>query len=190
MTDAGISRRRARYRHADEDTLLHWARGGDEDAFATLAERCGARLRAVCHRLCDDTGDAQDATQGALLSAWRHLERFAERSSFCTWLCAIGANAAKAIRRKPRPIPTDAEIELASVADDGSDHDDRHVRRQAVIDAVAALDPRFREPLVLREYGGLTYQEIAESLGLELNTVRTRINRARHRLAEQLLESS
>lgn len=173
----------ARYRHADEGTLLAWARSGDEVAFAMLVDGARRPLQAVCYRACDDPGDAADACQDALLAAWQNLGRFRGESGFGTWLCAIGLNASRAISRKRRPVPTEVEDHVSepepAVAVDLRDQVGRALRK---------LDEPLRTAVVLREYGGLSYDEIAAATGAELNTVRTRIHRARRQLARLLLE--
>ena len=178
--------RGARYRHADEGTLIAWAKAGDQAAFTVLAEGARRRLMAVCHRSCRDPGDAADACQDALLAAWQNLERFRGDSGFATWLCAIGLNACRAIRRKQRPVPHEVDDESVRLEDPTAAVD----LRDAVARALDELDEPVRSAVVLREFGGLTYEEIAHALGVELNTVRTRIHRGRRRLAELLLEDA
>ena len=184
MSEAQLSSshrsRSARYRHADEGTLIAWAKAGDETAFAMLAEAARRRLVAVCHRSCRDPGDAADACQDALLAAWQNLASFRGDSGFTTWLCAIGRNACRAIERKRRPTPMQVDPGATTPRDAAATID----LRDAIDRALAALDPSMREVVVLREYGGLSYDEIALTLGVELNTVRTR------RLAELLLEEA
>lgn len=187
MTEAQLTpSRSARYRHADEGTLLAWARAGDETAFEVLAESARRRLLAVCHRTCRDPGDAADACQDALLAAWQNLDSFRGESGFTTWLCAIGRNACRAVQRRRRPVPMDLGTDAITHPDPAAAVD----LRDAVGRALAALDEPVREAVVLREYGGLSYDEIAHTLGVELNTVRTRIHRGRRRLAELLLEEA
>jgi RNA polymerase sigma-70 factor (ECF subfamily) len=151
-----------------------------------LAEAARRRLVAVCHRSCRDPGDAADACQDALLAAWQNLGSFRGDSGFTTWLCAIGRNACRAIERKRRPTPIEVDPGATTQRDAAAAVD----LRDAIDRALAALDPSMREVVVLREYGGLSYDEIALTLGVELNTVRTRIHRGRRRLAELLLEEA
>jgi RNA polymerase sigma-70 factor (ECF subfamily) len=184
MTSDNRGTHPARYRHADEATLVAWARGGDEVAFGILVEGARRRLQAVCRRACDDPGDAADACQDALLAAWQNLDRFRGDSGFGTWLCAIGLNAAHAIRRKRRPLPIELDPATVTTPDATSEVD----LRDRVGRALRALDEPMRTAVVLREYGALSYEEIAAVTGAELNTVRTRIHRARRQLADLLLE--
>jgi len=179
--------RRRRHRTASEADLVVWARAGDQDAFGELAERSRKRLFSVCVRICGDEHSALDAAQNALLDAWRALPRFEGRSSFSTWLCQIGSRASLAVvsRRRAEPMaevpepvgPFSAALEesVASVS--------------AVRWALEKLPPDFRSALVLREYADMTYQEIAEAQGVRVETVKTRIARARRAVA-QVLEAA
>jgi RNA polymerase sigma factor (sigma-70 family) len=185
VADAGVLRTpSARYRHADEGTLIAWARAEDETAFTVLVEAAQRRLLAVCHRNCQDPGDAADACQDALLAAWQNIASFRADSGFATWLCAIGVNACRAIHRRRRAYPQEIPVDAIAQADETSLID----LHDAVARALDELDQPVREAIVLREYGGLSYDEIAKALDVELNTVRTRIHRGRRKLAALLLE--
>ena len=176
--------RRPQLGRATEAELLALAREGDQRAFAELVERSRKRLFSVCVRITGDEHSARDAAQNALLDAWRALGRFEGRSSFSTWLCQIGSRAALAVvaRRRAEPMaevpeptgPFSAALEesVTSVS--------------AVRWALEKLPPDFRSALVLREYGDLSYQEIAEAQGVKVETVKTRIARARRAVAQVL----
>lgn len=175
------------HRVASEHDLVAWAQAGDERAFALLVERSRRRLFSVCVRITGDEHSAHDAAQNALLDAWRALPRFEGRASFSTWLCQIGSRAALAVVAKRKADP------MAEVPEpDGpfrSELEDTVTAVSAVRWALAKLPPDFRQALVLREYADLSYQEIAEAQGIRVETVKTRIARARRAVAE-LLESS
>ncbi|NLV57009.1 MAG: sigma-70 family RNA polymerase sigma factor [Acidimicrobiales bacterium] len=170
------------HRTAEEADLVRWAQDGDERAFAVLVERSRRRLFAVCVRITGDEHTAQDAVQNALLDAWRALPRFEGRSTFSTWICQVGSRAALAQVRRRRPEPV-AEVPEP----DGPFRIDETVAAvSAVRWALDKLPPDFRTALVLREYGGLTYQEIADAEGVRVETVKTRIARARRAVAAVL----
>lgn len=178
---------RRNHRVASEHELVAWAQAGDERAFALLVERSRRRLFSVCVRITGDEHSAHDAAQNALLDAWRALPRFEGRAAFSTWLCQIGSRAALAVVAKRRADP------MAEVPEpDGpfrADLEESVTAVSAVRWALAKLPPDFRQALVLREYADLSYQEIAEVQGIRVETVKTRIARARRAVA-QLLESS
>lgn len=184
MVTAVAGVRGRRHRTAPEDELLAWAREGDEAAFAELVERSRKRLFAVCVRITGDEHSARDAAQNALLDAWRALPRFEGRSSFSTWLCQIGSRAALAVVRRRRPDPVDEVPEPTGPFTDALEESVAAV--SAVRWALEKLPPDFRQALVLREYADLSYQEIAEAQGIPVETVKTRINRARRAVAHVL----
>ena len=163
---------------------MGWAQGGDERAFAELVERSRKRLFAVCVRITGDEHSARDASQAALLDAWRALPRFERRSSFSTWLCQIGSRASLAVVAKRRAQPV-AEVPEPtgpfSVALEESVSSVSAVRW-----ALEKLPPDFRTALVLREYADMSYQEIADAQGVRIETVKTRIARARRAVAHVL----
>src|SRR5579859_5962581 len=143
-------------------------------------------MYAVCRRVTDDDQEAVDAVQEALLAAWRRIGSFEGRSSVRTWLFRIAANAAvdqvrhRAQRREQadgaaqdRAAPFDLEAAV--------------VARSVVDWALAQLPAQFRAAVVLREYYGLSYQEMADVLGIPIDTVKSRISRGRQALADLLL---
>lgn len=180
------------YGGADESMLLGWARLGDERAFAALVEPHGPKVRAVCLRIASDDQLAQDATQDALLAAWRNIAGFEGRARFSTWLCQIAHNAALALVRRQRAEPVEDiaaqrgnQLARGNPLESAEMVDDVHLVRWAL----EKLPPDFRAALVLREYGGLSYQEIADTQQIPIDTVKSRIARARQGMAALLVAS-
>jgi RNA polymerase sigma-70 factor, ECF subfamily len=168
--------------------LAMLAAAGDSRAFDQLAERYRGFMYSVCRRITCDDQDAVDALQDALLAAWRRIGSFEGRSSVRTWLFRVASNAAvDEVRRRAqrqdqigaaaRAHAAPLDVEAAAVA------------RTTVDWALAQLPPQFRAAVVLREYYGLTYQEIADALGIPIDTVKSRISRGRQALADLLLPS-
>ncbi|WP_454299456.1 RNA polymerase sigma factor [Salana multivorans] len=166
--------------------LLARAVDGDAHAFAELVTPARRRMWAVCLRTTGNQADAEDALQEALIAAWHHLGSFRGDARLSTWLYRIASNAALAlVRRRPRAVPVGEALgELIVVAP--GDHAEELSLEDAVRRALAALPEAFREAIVLREYGALTYEEIAAHQGVALATVKTRIHRARALLAQEL----
>jgi RNA polymerase sigma factor (sigma-70 family) len=165
-----------------ERTLISRAQAGDERAFAELVTRHKRHIWAVCVRITNNTSDAEDALQEALTAAWQHLDKFRGDAKFSTWMHRIAANAALAVVRRRRDVLTD-EFELEDTGSDAYRDFDETDRVQA---ALRTIPPDFRAALVLREYGGLTYDEIAVHQGIPVATVKSRLNRAKKALAEAL----
>lgn len=167
----------------DDAALLRRAREGSEQAFADLVTRHRRRAWAVCLRITGNPDDAEDALQEALTAAWQHLDRFRGDARFSTWLHTIASNAALGVIRRRRDTPVDEVPER----DHGRDVADRVADVDRVRTALLKLPEDFRQALVLREFGDLSYDEIARVQGVGVQTVKSRLNRARTALAAQLV---
>lgn len=164
--------------------LLQLAQAGDQQAFGKLVNANYRQLWAVALRVSGNQHDAEDALQNALIAAWQNIDKFDGRAKFTTWAHRIVTNAALQIHRRRRDtVDADAGVDVAAK---DAPIDDLIADRSAVGQALAALAPEFREAIVLREYGALSYQEIADEQGVGIQTVKSRINRARAKLREQL----
>jgi RNA polymerase sigma-70 factor (ECF subfamily) len=169
----------------EERALIARAQDGDRDAFEALVRRHADRLYAVVLRFLGDGREAEDVTQEAFLRAWRGIGGFKGRSSFYTWLCRIGLNEAK--RRASRPGPPTGAVTLdadaaAEVADWSEAPEGRAAAgelRTVLERAIRELDPRYREPLILRDVEGLSTAEAAEAMGLGEAAFKSRLHRAR-----------
>lgn len=166
----------------EQAELVARARDGDGAAFAALVEPAKSRAWSVCLRITGQPSDAEDALQDALTSAWQNLDKFREDAQFSTWLYRIASNAALSLVRKRRDQPTELE-DNAWISPDPTTAVDTTDRVQR---ALAAIPENARAILVLREYGDLSYNEIADTLGVSVQTVKSRLNRARAAVAERL----
>ena len=202
-----------------ERELLDAARRGDEAAFARLVEPHRGELHAHCYRMLGSVHDAEDATQDALLRAWRGLARFEGRSALRTWLYTIATNAClKAIERRPRlvlPIdygpatdphdgPAEPLVESVWVepypderlglGDGLAGPEARYEQRESVelafIAALQHLPARQRAVLILREVLGFSGQEVAEVLETTPASVYSALQRAHKSVAQRLPERS
>lgn len=172
----------------DDGVLVERAQAGDEAAFTELLDLHRQRLWAVCYRITGSQHDAEDALQDAVVAAWRNLPRFRGDSRFSTWVYRIAANAALMVVRRRRDLPTQDEVlrdrvwqedATATVAD-----------ADAVQQAVSQLPEHYRAALVLRVWGDLSYEEIAVWLDIPLQTVKSRLNRARHAARQRDLDAA
>ncbi|WP_250324913.1 RNA polymerase sigma factor [Williamsia sp. CHRR-6] len=177
-------------RAVDEAALLVAARNGDQHAFAELLGLHRNRIWAVCINIVGNRADAEDALQETLIAAWQHLEKFRGEAKFSTWLHRVAANAALAVVRR-RKANTDIvdfnDADGPVLVDDTASvaFDERLAIQDQLRIALAELPEDFRTALVLREFSGLTYSEIAEHQGIGVQTVKSRLNRARSQLAER-----
>ena len=181
-----------------EQELICSARSGDREAFSRLVEQNQAMAYSLAYRMTGNPEDAADLTQEAFLSAFVNLSKFDGRSAFSTWLYRLTSNLCldflrREKRRSAHSITLeDKEGEDAAQLDlpDERYSPERELERQEAENAVrrglAALAPQHREVLVLRELEGLSYTEIAQTLGLEEGTVKSRIARARLALRDFL----
>jgi len=163
------------------DVELVAAVGSDLEAFGELIRRhqdfvYGAALRVVRNPVL-----AQDVAQDAFVRAYKALPDFRGQAAVRSWLYRIATNLALNAVQRRKEYPADTLPETP--AESGPERD--AVRGQMAEHLRAAIDELpddLKQPLVMREYGGLAYQEIADDLDLPLNTVRTRILRARRSL--------
>ena len=162
------------------------AQQGDQDALDALLRRHYNHVYALCRRLAGNEADALDATQEALITLVRRIDRFDGRSKFTTWMHRVVTNACldELRRRGRRPVPS--EVEEQPLAAAGRPVADSVADRLDIEAALAQLPEEFRVPVVLCDQMGMSYQEIADELDIPPGTVRSRISRGRRRLAELL----
>jgi RNA polymerase sigma-70 factor (ECF subfamily) len=173
----------------EELRLVERARAGDASALEVLIGRYQAQLYRFGMRMCGDREDAKDVLQDTLLAAARGVRRFRGTSSLSTWLYAIARSFCIKKRRRSKFAPagvqsleTDVPAEARQLAAPGRHPDEVLAGRQiesALEEAIAALDPPYREVLVLRDMEGLTAAEVAEVLGIGVPAVKSRLHRAR-----------
>lgn len=166
--------------------LIASAKQGDRQAFGELVRRHREGVINVVYRMCGDANLAEDAAQEAFIRAWRHLPGYRPRSPFRNWVYRIATNAALDVLRRERETVDIDALPLAS-SDAGPEATvEGRERGERVRQAVLELPPASRAALVLREYEGLSYQEIADALGVPIGTVMSRLSYARKRLREAL----
>jgi len=178
--------RNMRYAELDDASLASRAIE-DLDAFGELVRRHQDFVYGAALRVVRNPTMAQDVAQEAFVRAHRGLANFRGQSQVRSWLYRIATNLALNAVQRRREYPTDTMPE--PMVGSGPEHQtELDALRAALEDAIASLSDELRVPLVMREYGGLSYAEIAEETGLPLNTVRTRILRARRALRSEMEE--
>lgn len=171
---------------SDEQAWIAGALRGDRQAFGELVRRHRAGVVNVVYRMCGEPALAEDAAQEAFLRAWRNLERYQPRFSFRSWVYRIALNVAVDALRRERPTTDLSDALLGAHTDSPEAQVERQQQAEQVRQAVLALPPASRAVLVLREYEGLTYHEMAEALEIPLGTVMSRLNYARSQLRRVL----
>lgn len=166
--------------------LIFKAQKGDQEAFCELVRYFQDRVINVVYRMCGDPYLAEDAAQVAFIKAWQHLPEFQLHSNFRNWLYRIAINAALDVLRKEKPTENFDEIQLISPLEDADAFLEKQDRNREIHKAVMSLPDASRTVIVLREYEGLSYKEIAETLDISIGTVMSRLNYARNRLAAML----
>lgn len=170
-------------KNESEAQLILKAQSGNREAYGELAVRLHAPVFASLYHFSANRDLAQDATQQAFIQAWLHLSSYHPRSSFRSWLTRIAVNACLDSMRRDKRIHPDAVTEATpDVTPDPEQSLILKQRTQFVQRALQSLNDTSRAVLVLREYGGLSYQEIASALEIPLGTVMSRLNTARTQL--------
>ena len=158
------------------------ARRGDLGAFERLVRRYQGDVWRLSVHLVHDETLADDVTQNAFVRAFRFLPRYRGESKFSTWLFTIARNCAvDELRRTSRQ---DRIVRRADAQPDRAPPD--HTTRIEVREALGDLPPNLREPVVLIDMFGMSYQEVARVLGIPQGTVKSRVHRARELLAAAL----
>jgi len=168
----------------DDTILVRAAQNGDVDAFEELVRRHQASVYRVALRILGSSADAQDAVQETFIRAWQALPHFRHDSTISTWLYRIATRRALHRIAARRTTETLDEVEPEG-GPDPADSAERRERLRAVTHAIANLPPEQRAALVLREFEGLSYQEVADILGAGLPAIKTRIHRARLTVIQQ-----
>lgn len=183
----------------DDPQLAAASLAGETRAFTVLADRYHARLLNFIHRMIGDRDRAEDLVQETFVRVYKHLHRYDQNRKFSTWAYTIAGNLAKnELRNRSRnPMVLFQTIKKNWDADhrplEWEDHrykpDDMFRKRDLrarVEEVVAELPEHHRVVFVLRELEGKTYEEISEITGVNLGTVKSRLNRARNAFAERI----
>lgn len=170
---------------------------GDKRAFDMLVLKYQYKVHAIISRYIKDFDEVNDVSQEAFIKAYRALAKFRGESQFYTWLYRIAVNTAKnyLVARNRRPPASDVDAADAYYYEGGDRLRDiaspenllYRDELEAVVDsAIKDLPEDLRTAVTLREFEGLSYEEIAEVMGCPVGTVRSRIFRAREAIDEKV----
>ncbi len=172
---------------------------GDKERYGDLVIRYQGRLVNFLYRLLRDVGEAHDLAQEVFFKTYQALDRYDPRYKFSTWLFRVGQNAAidrlrkrrlqlVSMDRPSRDPDSDGQWEFAG-DDRGPYGELRNVERgEAITQAIRELPWEYRELIVMRHFGELSYDEIAKTKDMPLGTVKNKLFRARQMLKEKLAD--
>lgn len=175
--------------HVDELTWIKQSLNGDQVAFGQLMYRYTGAVYNLAYRMLGDAQDAEDASQEIFLRAYTRLDSFDQARRFSTWLLSIASNyCVDRLRRRRWHWVTldDAAFQVPSPQAGPERMALRHEQQQMVQRALQRLPEHYRLVTILRYWNDLSYDEIAQVTGLTESTIKTRLHRARHMLADAL----
>ena len=182
-----------------DEALVRSILSGDRDRFEVLVERYQTRLVNYLYRMVRNLEEAHDLTQEVFIRVYQALDRYDSQYRFSTWLFRVAQNAAIDVIRKRRiqlvPLTRRADEGSESTVDlelpDGQPSALETLQGReldaSIRSAIDALPWEYRELILLRHYGELAYEEIAEAKGMPLGTVKNKLFRARQMLKQQLV---
>jgi len=181
-----------------DERLVELSLDGDEGAFGVLVRRYQRRLTAFLSQLVGDIELARELSQEAFVRAWSALERFNPKYRFSTWLFRIAHNLGidQLRRRRLKTTPlyrTDSEgdeveVVVADLDKDPLGHLENRALASELREVIDGLRPEYRELVLLRHFGGLSYQEIADFTEMPLGTVKNKLFRAHSVLRKALTD--
>ena len=175
--------------HNAEAEWIAQAQKGDKAAYGQLVQQYQRLVVSIAYRQGLDPGEAEDVAQETFVRAWLALPKYHRLpGSWRAWLCRIAVNLAIDFHRRERQ---QAELDdaLPDPISGPAEQAEQRAQARLVRRAMAQLPPASRAALVLCEYEGLSYAEIAAALDIPLGTVMSRLSYARRRLREMLVEA-
>lgn len=184
----------ARMEGPDLESVIHRAQGHDTEALGEIYRLYSRRVFGLCRYMLDSRENAEDATSEVFVKLQRSIESYDGSTPFHEWLLRVTANQCiDALRRRKRGRQVFAEadegaavIEATSIEPSPLGAALSKEARDRVRDAIARLPENYRVPLVLRYYGELSYDEIAQQLGLKRDYVAALLFRAKQELRRKL----
>lgn len=181
---------------SSDSTLIARARAGSKQAFGELVGRHSAQVYGVSYRMLRNREDAEDNLQNVFIKAYRKIDQFEGKSHFSTWLVRIAINEAMMMLRKRAPEKAALQVDAdpfkiepetnVSFRDHHADPERQYIAKELTSKALQGLNTNLRNTFVLHKAEGWTHPELADSLGIDKDTVKSRIFRARVRLRQRL----
>lgn len=187
-----------RVRHDNEtsdEELISRFQNGDNYAFDLLVKRYKNPLLNFIYRFIGDQTDAEDILQETFLRLYKNKHYYKEVAKFSTWIYTIAGNLAKTELRKRRRRKffsisqysgDDKDFEIPDHTSNPEKETNTQITDHIIQAAIDKLSPKFKQVIILRDIQGFAYEEISEMLEVPLGTVKSRVNRARLKLQEDL----
>lgn len=174
-----------------EKALIESFRSGDEFAFVSLYNRYKGPVYAFCYKMLLDSDAAKDVMQETFLRVYENRDRLMKSGAFKSWLFTIARNQClNWLRKSGRHVAlSEEEYELPPTTDTPFTRMEKSEQVRFVTQFLESLRPEYREVLILREYQNLSYEEIAAVTRSSLSAVKSRLFKARRKLAK-LMEAS
>ena len=184
---------------AQERLLIKRSQKGDAAAFEELAMAYQQRIYNIALRMLNQADDAADVTQEVLLKMYRFLPKYRGEAAFSTWVYRITANTCHDILRRSYKQKEELQLDFSEgngeemsreIADYSFMPEEILIEQETegyLQTLIAGLSPKYRLVITLREISGLDYQEIADTVNISIGTVKSRLNRARQSMREQVL---
>ena len=176
----------------DDEYIVEQFNRGDESAFDRIVEQHSSDIAALANRLLGWSGEVEDVTQDIFLAAFLGLKKFRCDCSIKTWLFTITVNKCRSYRYRHmlrrRRISQVADIAVPISEGTMDNRSMENETFEQVRCAVQALPVKYREPVVLRYLQELPVDQISRILGISKNTLQVRLNRARARLKDRLVD--
>lgn len=179
-----------------DTVLIAKARSGSKQAFGELVGRHSAQIYGVSYRMLRNREDAEDNLQNVFIKAYRKIDQFEGKSHFSTWLVRIAINEAMMMLRKRAPEKAALQVDIDPLKaepetnprfrDTHADPERQYIAKELTLKALKSLNSNLRNTFVLHKAEGWTHPELADSLGIDKDTVKSRIFRARVRLRQRL----
>jgi RNA polymerase sigma-70 factor (ECF subfamily) len=198
-SDAEVREKSVSVKELSDHQLIEATKRGDEAAFAEIVHRYRSPLTNYLFRMLSDYEEAVDLAQETFVRVYFAIERYHTDYAFSTYIYRIATNLAiSEIRKKKRRRllsltsffqSEDGDAQEIHLPDEKSLPDEDLIeaeRNRTIEKAIATLPDKYRAPIILREIQELSYEEIAQILGLGLGTTKSRISRARALLREKL----
>lgn len=179
---------------SDEELIARF-QDGDTYAFDQLVRRYKDPLLNFIFRFIGDLNESEDLVQDTFYRVYKNKHYYKEVAKFSTWIYTIAGNLAKTELRKRkrrkifsihRETPNEREFELPDPKRDPEEEVNSTITEKHIHKAIGNLPPKFRQVIVLRDVQGFSYEEISSTINVPLGTVKSRVNRARLRLQDDL----